>query len=116
MTIVKKHKNIDHSDTVLEINLKNLSSNYYQIKKVVSKNTELFLDGGIRRGEDIVKAHALGATAACSGRSWFWALAADGEQGVNRILEILEKEVEDTLALIGEPKLTDVGPQNLFST
>ncbi|MAT02049.1 MAG: alpha-hydroxy-acid oxidizing enzyme [Acidimicrobiaceae bacterium] len=87
-----------------------------EIKKVVSKNTELFLDGGIRRGEDIVKAHALGATAACSGRSWFWALAADGEQGVNRILEILEKEVEDTLALIGEPKLTDVGPQNLFST
>ena len=87
-----------------------------EIKKVVSKNTELFLDGGIRRGEDIVKAHALGATAACSGRAWFWALAADGEQGVNRILEILEKEVEDTLALIGEPKLTDVGPQNLFST
>ena len=87
-----------------------------EIKKVVSKNTELFLDGGIRRGEDIVIAHALGATAACSGRSWFWALAADGEQGVNRILEILEKEVEDTLALIGEPKLTDVGPQNLFST
>ena len=41
MIIAKKQKNIDHSDTVLEINLKNLSSNYSQIKKMVSKKTEV---------------------------------------------------------------------------
>ena len=62
---------------------------------------KLFFDGGIRRGEDIVKAHALGATAACSGRCWFWGLAANGEQGVTDVLEILNQETKDTLSLIG---------------
>lgn len=85
-----------------------------EIQAAVSEHIELFFDGGIRRGEDIVKAHALGATAACSGRSWFWALAADGEQGVDRVLHILEKEVEDTLALVGEKTLTQVGKHNLY--
>ena len=62
------------------------------IRDAVSDKVELFFDGGIRRGEDIVKAHALGATAACSGRCWFWGLAANGEQGVTDVLEILNQE------------------------
>tara|TARA_B100000405_G_scaffold183626_1_gene128458 strand:- start:34 stop:1221 length:1188 start_codon:yes stop_codon:yes gene_type:complete len=85
-----------------------------QIRDVVSDRVELFFDGGIRRGEDIVKAHALGATAACSGRCWFWGLAANGEQGVTDVLETLNQETKDTLSLIGERKLIDVGAHNLY--
>ncbi len=86
-----------------------------QIKEAISDNIEIFLDGGVRRGEDIVKAHALGASAACSGRSWYWGLAAGGESGVETVLRTLRKEVEETLSLIGEQKLTGVGEHNLYS-
>ena len=87
-----------------------------QIRDAVSDRVELFFDGGIRRGEDIVKAHALGATAACSGRCWFWGLAANGEQGVTDVLGILNQETKDTLSLIGERKLSDVGDHNLYQS
>ena len=86
------------------------------IRDAVSDKVELFFDGGIRRGEDIVKAHALGATAACSGRCWFWGLAANGEQGVTDVLEILNQETRDTLSLVGERKLSDVGEHNLYQS
>ena len=86
------------------------------IKEAVSDKVEVFFDGGIRRGEDIVKAHALGATAACSGRCWFWGLAANGEQGVTDVLGILNQETKDTLSLIGERKLSDVGDHNLYQS
>ena len=86
------------------------------IKEAVSDKVEVFFDGGIRRGEDIVKAHALGATAACSGRCWFWGLAANGEQGVTDVLGILNQETKDTLSLIGERKLSDVGAHNLYQS
>jgi L-lactate dehydrogenase (cytochrome) len=85
-----------------------------QIRDTVSDTVEVFFDGGIRRGEDIVKAHALGASAACSGRCWYWGLAADGEQGVKDVLEILNQETKDTLSLIGQRKLSDVGAHNLY--
>ena len=62
---------------------------------------EVILDGGIRRGADLVKARALGATAAMGGRAWFWPLAAGGEAGVARMLEILRGDVDRTLALLG---------------
>ena len=84
------------------------------IKEAVSDKVEVFFDGGIRRGEDIVKAHALGATAACSGRCWFWGLAANGEQGVTDVLEILNQETKDTLSLVGQRNLRDVGAHNLY--
>ena len=84
------------------------------IKEAVSDKVEVFFDGGIRRGEDIVKAHALGATAACSGRCWFWGLAANGEQGVTDVLGILNQETKDTLSLVGQRNLRDVGAHNLY--
>ena len=85
-----------------------------KIREVVSDKVELFFDGGIRRGEDIVKAHALGASAACSGRCWFWGLAANGEQGVTDVLDLLNQETKDALSLIGQQKLADVGEHNLY--
>ncbi len=84
------------------------------IKEAVSDKVEVFFDGGIRRGEDIVKAHALGATAVCSGRCWFWGLAANGEQGVTDVLGILNQETKDTLSLVGQRNLRDVGAHNLY--
>lgn len=83
------------------------------IVDAVGDRAEVFLDGGVRRGEDIVKARALGATAASGGRLWFWGLAAGGGAGVARVLSILEADVDRTLALIGRRRYDDVGPDAL---
>jgi L-lactate dehydrogenase (cytochrome) len=85
-----------------------------RIADAVGDRAEVFLDGGVRRGEDIVKARALGATAACGGRLWFWGLAAGGEQGVRRVLSILEADADRTLALIGRRCYDDVHSDSLF--
>lgn len=85
------------------------------VMDAVGDKAEVFLDGGVRRGEDIVKAKALGATAACGGRLWFWALAAGGEEGVRRVLSILDADVDRTLALIGQKRFDDVDGASLFS-
>ena len=86
-----------------------------RIVDAVGDRAEVFLDGGVRRGEDIVKARALGATAACGGRLWFWGLAAGGEPGVRRVLSILEADVDRTLALIGQRRYDDVSGDCLFN-
>lgn len=72
-----------------------------EIVAEVGGEAEVILDGGVRRGADLVKARALGATAAMGGRAWFWPLAAGGEEGVARMLQILRADVERTLALLG---------------
>lgn len=72
-----------------------------EIVAQVGSEAEVILDGGVRRGADLVKAKALGATAAMGGRAWFWPLAADGERGVARMLDILRADVDRTLALLG---------------
>jgi isopentenyl diphosphate isomerase/L-lactate dehydrogenase-like FMN-dependent dehydrogenase len=74
----------------------------------VGDSAVVFLDGGVRRGADVVKAVALGARAVLVGRPWFWGLAADGERGVSRMLELFSEEIDRTLALIGRPSLADV--------
>lgn len=84
------------------------------VVEAVGDRAEVFLDGGVRRGEDIVKARALGATAACGGRLWFWPLAAGGEAGVRRALSILEADVDRTLALIGRKRYDDVDATVLY--
>jgi 4-hydroxymandelate oxidase len=69
---------------------------------------EIFLDGGIRRGADVVKAIALGAKAVFIGRPLFWGLAVDGERGVARVLDILREEIEITMAKCGRPTIADI--------
>ena len=69
---------------------------------------EVFLDGGIRRGADVVKAIALGAKAVFIGRPLFWGLAVDGENGVVRVLDILREELEITMAKCGRPSISDI--------
>jgi 4-hydroxymandelate oxidase len=69
---------------------------------------EVYLDGGIRRGADVVKAIALGATAVFIGRPLFWGLAYAGEQGVVRVMKILREEMEITMAKCGRPTIASI--------
>jgi isopentenyl diphosphate isomerase/L-lactate dehydrogenase-like FMN-dependent dehydrogenase len=71
---------------------------------------EIYLDGGIRRGADVVKAIALGAKAVFIGRPLFWGLAVDGEKGVIRVLNILREEMEITMAKCGRPTVASIDP------
>ncbi|MBB4615788.1 alpha-hydroxy acid oxidase [Novosphingobium taihuense] len=73
-----------------------------EIREAVGDTIELIVDGGVRRGSDIVKAICLGADACSIGRPYLYALAADGENGVRGLLEILRSEFARTLALMGK--------------
>ena len=70
---------------------------------------EIICDGGIRRGNHIVKALALGATACSIGRGYLYALAAGGQPGVERALGLLRAELERTMALAGRRTVTEIG-------
>jgi isopentenyl diphosphate isomerase/L-lactate dehydrogenase-like FMN-dependent dehydrogenase len=70
----------------------------------------ILIDGGIRRGTDVVKAIALGATAALIGRPQLWGLAVAGEAGVGHVLEIYRREIDRTMGLVGAACLADIGP------
>ena len=75
-----------------------------------SEVAEVYVDGGIRRGVDVLKALALGARAVLIGRPYLWALAVDGEAGVLRVLHMLRDELRRSLALAGCPRIRDVRP------
>ncbi len=71
----------------------------------VGGQAEVYLDGGIRRGSDVVKALALGARACMIGRPWMYGLAAGGRAGVEVVLRLFRTEIDVTLALLGRPTL-----------
>src|ERR1700735_182068 len=72
-----------------------------EVVAAVNGRTEVLMDGGIRRGGDIVKAICLGARAVLVGRAYAYGLAAAGQSGVARALEILRADVDRTLVLLG---------------
>ena len=72
-----------------------------EIVEAVAGRAPVLVDGGVRRGTDVVKALALGATAVLIGRPYIWGLAAEGEAGVRRVLEMLRTEFELAMALCG---------------
>jgi L-lactate dehydrogenase (cytochrome) len=76
-----------------------------EVVAAVNGQIEVLMDGGIRRGTDIVKALCMGARALLCGRAYAYGLAAAGEAGVNRALEILRVDLERTLKLLGCPSL-----------
>ena len=79
-----------------------------EIVSAVAGQTEILLDGGIRRGTDIAKSLALGARAVLCGRAYAYGLAAAGEAGVNRAIEILRTDLDRTLRLLGCASVTDL--------
>jgi 4-hydroxymandelate oxidase len=79
-----------------------------EVVDAVGDRLDVLVDGGIRRGTDVVKALALGARAVLIGRPTLWGLAVDGSAGVQRVLEILLAELENALTLVGAPRITDL--------
>ena len=69
---------------------------------------EILLDGGVRRGTDVLKALALGARAVLLGRPYMYGLALAGEEGVVRVLEILREELTTSMALAGRPTIASI--------
>ena len=84
-----------------------------EVVAAVGSRAEVYMDGGICRGTDVVKALALGAKAVGIGKLQGWALAAGGEEGLVRALELLELEVRMTLALLGCASLKELSPRHL---
>ena len=84
------------------------------IVREVKGETEIWLDSGIRSGQDVLKALALGADATMIGRAWLYGLGAMGEKGVTTALEVIRKELDLTMALCGERDVADLGPHNLL--
>jgi isopentenyl diphosphate isomerase/L-lactate dehydrogenase-like FMN-dependent dehydrogenase len=79
-----------------------------EVVQAVGGRAEVLLDGGVRRGTDVLKALALGARAVLIGRAMLWGLAAAGEEGVSDVLRLLRDEVELGLALLGCASPADV--------
>jgi L-lactate dehydrogenase (cytochrome) len=84
-----------------------------EIVAAIDGRCEVMFDGGIRSGQDIAKALALGARGTLIGRSFLYALAAAGEAGVVRAVEIMRNELRVTLALTGTPTVAAAGPHML---
>jgi L-lactate dehydrogenase (FMN-dependent) and related alpha-hydroxy acid dehydrogenases len=72
---------------------------------------QIFLDGGIRRGTDVLKAVALGATAVGLGRPFLFSLSGYGENGVRRMIDILRQEIETNMVFLGVTSLEELTPE-----
>ena len=100
--IVSNHggRAVDYAPSLIEV--------LPEIVDACGDRAEVYLDSGIRRGSDIVKAVALGAKAVLIGRPYVYGLGAAGEHGVDHVFRILTDEIDRCPALIGIPKLSEV--------
>jgi len=78
------------------------------VAEAVGDRIDVLVDGGIRRGTDVVRAIALGARAVLIGRPYLWGLAVDGEAGVRAVLSTLRSELELAMGLLGRPTIADL--------
>ena len=83
-------------------------------RDAISDSLQLVVDGGIRRGKDVVKALALGADACSFGKAYLYGLAAGGQPGVERALELLKNELVRTMTLLGCTSVADLGEKHLI--
>ncbi len=85
------------------------------IVEAVDGRIPVLMDGGVRRGSDVVKAMALGASACIVGRAGLYGLASGGQAGVEHAIDILKREIDITLALLGVPDIRNVDRSALFT-
>jgi heme/flavin dehydrogenase (mycofactocin system) len=85
-----------------------------EIAASVGDQVEVLLDGGIRRGSDVVKALALGARAVMIGRAYLWGLAANGQSGVENVLDILRNGIDSALLGLGRASVGELGPDDVI--
>ena len=79
----------------------------------VGGQIEVVLDGGIRRGSDVIKALAFGANAVMIGRAYLWGLAANGQAGVENVLDIFRSGIDSGLLGLGRSSIHDLSPDDL---
>jgi L-lactate dehydrogenase (cytochrome) len=87
-----------------------------EIVDTVGNDIEVHFDGGIRSGQDVLKAVCLGARSTYIGRAFIYGLGANGEAGVREALDIIHKELDTTMALCGERLLSNLGHHNLLNS
>jgi heme/flavin dehydrogenase (mycofactocin system) len=84
------------------------------VAEAVGEQIEVLLDGGIRRGSDVVKAVALGARAVMIGRAYLWGLAANGQAGVENILDVLRSGIDSAVLGLGRSSIHELEPADLI--
>lgn len=84
------------------------------VVKAVGSDVEIVLDGGIRRGSDVAKALALGARAVMIGRAYLWGLAANGQAGVENVIDILRRGLDSVVFGLGHSSIKDLSPDDLM--
>ncbi len=84
------------------------------IVDAVGDQIEVVMDGGVRRGSDVVKALALGARAVMIGRAYLWGLAVSGQAGVENVLDVLRMGIESTMMGMGRSSIAELGSDDLF--
>jgi L-lactate dehydrogenase (cytochrome)/glycolate oxidase len=84
------------------------------VAQAVGEQVDVVLDGGIRRGSDVVKAVALGAKAVMIGRAYLWGLAANGQTGVENVLDVLRMGIDSTLMGLGKESIHDLTPDDII--
>ncbi len=95
-------RQLDHCQGTMEV--------MHEVMEAVDGKAEVVVDGGVLRGSDVAKAIAMGAKAVAIGKLEAWGLAADGADGVRRVLEILEEELIIAMALMGVTEIGELGP------
>ena len=86
------------------------------VARAVNGRIPIVIDGGFRRGTDIYKALAMGASAVGIGRPYCFGLGAFGQQGVERVLDLLNRELEITMVGSGTPTLASITPNHIIDT
>ncbi len=97
----------NHGGRQIDMTLSSIET-LQEINEAVNGKLEIYLDSGIRRGSDVLKALALGARAVAIGRPLFWGLSVEGAEGVHRILEILSEELTRAMAYCGQGSVTNL--------
>jgi L-lactate dehydrogenase (cytochrome) len=82
-----------------------------EVATAVGKRVEVYMDGGVRSGIDVVKAVALGARGVFIGRPWVWAVAARGESGLGELLAVFQREVAAAMGLMGVNRVSELTPE-----